>query len=125
LIRRARAKDIFTVAWAMSPEEAHAMAEAGADVIGAMIGVTTGGMSGESQVITLDDAVVAVQAMIEAARIVNPEVLVLTHGGPLLMLKPPSIQLRIPVQQAMLRDPAGKEFPPKKQLWKLPGNISR
>lgn len=82
LIRRARAKDIFTVAWAMSPEEAHAMALAGADVIGAMIGVTTGGMSGESQVISLDEAVADVQAMIDAARKVNPEVLVLTHGGP-------------------------------------------
>jgi len=82
LIRRARAKDIFTVAWAMSPEEAHAMAAAGADVIGAMIGVTTGGMSGESQVISLDEAVADVQAMIDAARNVNPEILVLTHGGP-------------------------------------------
>lgn len=82
LIGRARAKDIFTVAWAMSPEEAHAMAAAGADVIGAMIGVTTGGMSGESQVISLDKAVADVQAMIDAARSVNPEVLVLTHGGP-------------------------------------------
>ncbi|HWQ76362.1 MAG TPA: phosphoenolpyruvate hydrolase family protein [Syntrophomonas sp.] len=82
LIRRARAKDIFTVAWAMSPEEAYQMAEAGADVIGAMIGVTTGGMSGESEVISLEEAVEDVREMMAAARRANPAVLVLTHGGP-------------------------------------------
>ncbi len=82
LIRRARAKNIFTVAWAMSPQEARQMAEAGADVIGAMIGVTTGGMSGASEVISLDEAVAEVRAMIDAARSVNPDALVLTHGGP-------------------------------------------
>lgn len=58
------------------------MAEAGADVIGAMIGVTTGGMSGASEVISLDEAVAEVRAMIDAARSVNPDALVLTHGGP-------------------------------------------
>lgn len=82
LIRRARAKDIFTVAWAMSPREAYTMAEAGADIIGAMIGVTTGGMSGESEVITLEQAVDDVRAMIDAAHSVNPGIIVLTHGGP-------------------------------------------
>lgn len=82
LIRRARAKDIFTAAWAMSPEEAYQMAEAGADVIGAMIGVTTGGMSGESEVISLEEAVEDVREMMAAARRANPGVLVLTHGGP-------------------------------------------
>ena len=82
LIRRARAKEIFTVAWAMSPEEAYQMAEAGADVIGAMIGVTTGGMSGESEVISLEEAVEDVREMMAAARRANPAVMVLTHGGP-------------------------------------------
>lgn len=82
LIRRARAKNIFTLAWAMSPEEACTMAQAGADMIGAMIGVTTGGMSGESEVITVEEATKNVQAMIEAAKSVNPDIMVLTHGGP-------------------------------------------
>lgn len=82
LIRRARAKGIFTVAWAMSPDEAYKMAQAGADVIGAMIGVTTGGMSGASEVISLEEAVQDVRDMIAAARQADPRALVLTHGGP-------------------------------------------
>lgn len=82
LIRRARAKNIFTVAWVMSPQEAFTMAKAGADIIGAMIGVTTGGMSGESEVISLEEATKDVQEMIDAAKTVNPDIIVLTHGGP-------------------------------------------
>ena len=82
LIRKAHAKDIFTIAWAMSPQEAEEMALAGADVIGAMIGVTTGGISGATETTPLEQATLDVQAMIEAARKVNPDVIVLTHGGP-------------------------------------------
>jgi predicted TIM-barrel enzyme len=83
LIRKARNKNIFTVAWVMSPEEAYRMAEAGADVIGAMIGVTFGGMSGEPKVISLEEAIKNIQAMIDAAKTVNHDIIVLTHGGPL------------------------------------------
>ena len=50
-------RDIFTVAWAMNPEEAARMAAAGADVVGAMIGVTGGGMSGACSVTPLEKAV--------------------------------------------------------------------
>jgi len=82
LIRRARERDLFTVAWAMSPEEAARMAQAGADVVGAMIGVTSGGMSGASETVTLEQATEDVQAMVLAAKRENPDVLVLTHGGP-------------------------------------------
>ena len=66
----------------MSPQEAEEMALAGADVIGAMIGVTTGGISGATETTPLEQATLDVQAMIEAARKVNPDVIVLTHGGP-------------------------------------------
>ncbi len=59
------------------------MAKAGADVIGAMIGVTLGGMSGESKVISLEEATKNIQAMIDAAKAVNHDIIVLTHGGPL------------------------------------------
>lgn len=82
LIRRAKAKNIFTVAWVMSPQEAFEMAKVGADIIGAMIGVTAGGMSGESEVISLEKATKDVQEMAEAAKSANPDVIVLTHGGP-------------------------------------------
>ena len=82
LVRRARERDVFTVAWAMSPEEAARMAGAGADVVGAMIGVTSGGVSGARNVTPLEAAALQAREMVEAARRENPEVLVLTHGGP-------------------------------------------
>src|SRR5947209_2910511 len=46
LVEKCRARDIFTVAYAFNEDEARAMAEAGADVIGAHVGLTTGGMIG-------------------------------------------------------------------------------
>ena len=82
LITKAHAKDIFTIAWAMSPAEAEAMAAAGADVVGAMIGVTVGGLSGAKSTTPLEQATLDVQEMAKAAKKVNPDILVLTHGGP-------------------------------------------
>lgn len=82
LIRRAREREIFTVAWAMTPDEARRMAEAGADVVGVMIGVTSGGISGAKEVSPLEQAAADAQAMTLAAKAANPDVLVLTHGGP-------------------------------------------
>ena len=75
-------KDIFTVAWAFNEGEARTMAEAGADVIGAIVGVTGGGLTGAKEVMTLEEATAEVQKMCLAARSVNPDVFVLTHGGP-------------------------------------------
>ena len=66
----------------MSQEEASQMAQAGADGIGAMIGVTVGGMSGALETTPLEQATRDVQAMAEAAKRSNPDVIVITHGGP-------------------------------------------
>lgn len=82
LIRTAHAMDIFTVAWAFNPEEARRMAEAGADVVGALVGVTVGGLTGAKKSLSLEAATEAVQRMCDAAKKVNPDVLVLSHGGP-------------------------------------------
>lgn len=82
LIKAAHQKDIFTVAWAFTPEEGRAMAGAGADVIGAIVGVTTGGMTGAQKSKSLEEATREVNEICKAAKEVNPNVLVLTHGGP-------------------------------------------
>jgi predicted TIM-barrel enzyme len=82
LIRTCRARDVFTLAYAFTPDEARAMAEAGADVIGAHVGLTSGGWIGADEAMTLNDACVATQAMVEAARSARPDVLVVAHGGP-------------------------------------------
>ena len=58
------------------------MAHAGADVVGAIVGVTAGGLTGAKKTLTREEATEQVQAMCVAAREVNKEVMVLTHGGP-------------------------------------------
>jgi predicted TIM-barrel enzyme len=82
LIEHANRRGVFTVAWVFTPEEARRMADAGADVLGAMIGVTAGGLTGATRTQTLEEATEAVQAMCVAAQEIRPDVLVLTHGGP-------------------------------------------
>jgi predicted TIM-barrel enzyme len=82
LIRLCRELDVFTVAYAFNPDEARQMAAVGADVIGAHVGLTSGGLIGAEEALSLDDACRATQAMLEAAVAENPEVLVVAHGGP-------------------------------------------
>jgi predicted TIM-barrel enzyme len=82
LIRLCRERDIFTVAYAFTPEEAAAMAGAGADVVGAHVGLTSGGLIGAEQVPALDEACEATQQMVEAAVAARADVLVVAHGGP-------------------------------------------
>ena len=82
LIARCHARDVFTVAYAFSPDEARAMAEAGADVIGVHVGLTSGGWIGAEETLDVDRACVATQAMLEAARAARSDVLIVAHGGP-------------------------------------------
>jgi predicted TIM-barrel enzyme len=58
------------------------MAQAGADVIGAIVGVTSGGLTGAQELVSLEHAVKIVQEIMEAAQAVNSEIMFLTHGGP-------------------------------------------
>ena len=61
------------------------MADAGADIVVAHMGLTTKGSIGASTALTLEESVQRVQAIADAARGVNNEVLVLCHGGPIAM----------------------------------------
>jgi predicted TIM-barrel enzyme len=83
MIRAAHGLDMLTAPYVFDPDQATAMAEAGADVLVPHMGLTTGGTIGAASAKTLDDAVLLVQAMHDAARRVNPEILVLCHGGPI------------------------------------------
>lgn len=82
LIRKCHERDIFTVAYAFTPEEMRAMAEAGADVIGAHVGTTTGGMIGAGQALDLDAACRRTAELAAAARQVRKDVIIVAHGGP-------------------------------------------
>ncbi len=83
LIRIAHQLDLLTCPYAFNPDEARAMAEAGADVLVPHMGLTTKGAIGAHTAVTLKESARRVQAMRDAAVAVNPDILVLCHGGPI------------------------------------------
>jgi predicted TIM-barrel enzyme len=83
MIRLAHERDFLTAPYVFNEDEATAMAQAGADVLVPHMGLTTGGAIGAETAKSLDDSVRLVQAMHDAAKRVNPEILVLCHGGPI------------------------------------------
>ncbi len=83
MIKTAAELGLLTTPYCFNPDEATAMAKAGADILIPHMGLTTKGSIGAQTTVTLDDCVTAVQAMHDAAKRVNPEILVLCHGGPI------------------------------------------
>jgi predicted TIM-barrel enzyme len=83
MIREARALGLLTCPYVFSEPEARAMAQAGADVLIPHMGLTTKGSIGAKTALTLPEAAKRVQALHDAAKGVNPEVIVLCHGGPI------------------------------------------
>jgi predicted TIM-barrel enzyme len=83
MIAMAREIGLYTTCYVRTPEESRQMAEAGVDLIVPHVGLTSGGTIGAGHSMSLDDAATATQAMIDAARAVNPEVFALAHGGPM------------------------------------------
>jgi len=83
MIRMAREKDLLTTPYVFSADEAVAMTEAGADILVAHMGLTTGGAIGAETAKSLDDCVREIDAFAEAARRVRDDVLILCHGGPI------------------------------------------
>jgi predicted TIM-barrel enzyme len=83
MIAAAHALDLLTTPYVFTPDEARAMTRAGADVIVAHMGVTTGGAVGATSAKTLDACVAEIDAIAAAARRERPEVVVLCHGGPI------------------------------------------
>jgi predicted TIM-barrel enzyme len=83
MIRLARERDLLTSPYCFNPDEARAMAEAGADILVPHLGLTTKGSIGAVSAVSIDDGVRMVQEMHDAAKAVNPDILVLCHGGPI------------------------------------------
>lgn len=83
LIARARALDLLTTPYVFCEADARAMAAAGADIVVCHLGLTTGGAIGAGTALTLADCVPRINAWAVAAQAVNPEVIVLCHGGPI------------------------------------------
>ena len=83
LVRIARENNLLTAPYVFDVESAVAMAEAGADVLVPHMGLTTKGTIGATTAVTLEDCVPLIQNMRDAAMAINPDVLVLCHGGPI------------------------------------------
>ena len=83
MIRQAHQNDLLTTPYAFNEVEAEQMADAGADILVAHMGLTTKGSIGAHTALTLEEAAKKVQAIHDAATSVNPEVLVICHGGPI------------------------------------------
>jgi predicted TIM-barrel enzyme len=85
MIAAAHELDLLTTPYVFNPDEARAMATAGADIIVAHMGVTTGGAIGATSAKSLETCVAEIDAISAAARSVRGDVIVLCHGGPIAM----------------------------------------
>jgi len=83
MIRLAHGKDLFTTPYVFDPQQAEAMAYAGADIIVAHMGLTTGGAIGAETALTLEKCIPRIDAIAQAALCVRTDVIVLCHGGPI------------------------------------------
>ena len=83
MIRVAHEMDLLTTPYAFNESEAEQMADAGADILVAHMGLTTKGSIGAKTALTLEESTKRVQAIHDAAKGVNPEILVICHGGPI------------------------------------------
>lgn len=83
MIRLAAQKEMLTTPYVFSTENAVAMTEAGADIIVAHMGLTTGGSIGAETALKLADCVPLINEWAAAAKKVRKEVIVLCHGGPI------------------------------------------
>jgi predicted TIM-barrel enzyme len=83
MVRLAAERGLLTAPYVFDVEQAEAMTRAGADVLVPHMGLTTKGSIGARTAKTLDDCVELIQAMRDAATAIDPDIIVLCHGGPI------------------------------------------
>ncbi|HJM61365.1 MAG TPA: phosphoenolpyruvate hydrolase family protein [Alphaproteobacteria bacterium] len=85
MVRLARTMKLFTSPYVFNTDDAVAMAEVGADMVVAHLGLTTKGSIGASTALSLEQAPAKVQEICDAAKAARSDVIVLCHGGPIAM----------------------------------------
>ena len=83
MIKKAHDLDLLTAPYVFDPQQARDMASVGADILVAHMGLTTKGSIGAQTALTLDNCVERINEIITAGKEVNPNVLVICHGGPI------------------------------------------
>ena len=82
MIALAHEMDLLTTPYCFNEEEAQAMVKAGADMIVAHVGLTTGGTIGATAAMTMDKAIDVTNRIAEASKAIREDILVICHGGP-------------------------------------------
>jgi predicted TIM-barrel enzyme len=77
--------DLLTTPYVFDVDQAIEMTKAGADILVAHMGLTTGGAIGAESALKLDDCVNRVAEIAEAGRSIRSDVIILCHGGPISM----------------------------------------
>ncbi|MFW7268318.1 phosphoenolpyruvate hydrolase family protein [Gluconacetobacter sp. Hr-1-5] len=85
VVARARQKDMLTTPYVFDVAQAKDMARAGADILVAHMGLTTGGSIGAETAFTLEDSIKLINEISDAAKSVRDDVILLCHGGPIAM----------------------------------------
>ena len=85
LIKLAHEKNLLTTPYVFNKDDAKAMAEAGADFVVCHMGLTTGGSIGAETGLKLQECPAKVESWAQAALTINPEIIILVHGGPVSM----------------------------------------
>jgi predicted TIM-barrel enzyme len=83
MIRVAHELDMFTTPYVFNSDEAVEMAKVGADILVAHMGLTTKGSIGAKTAKTLDESVDEIEKIIDAAKGIRSDILVICHGGPI------------------------------------------
>ena len=124
MIAEAHKLGLLTTPYVFNVDEGERMTRAGADILVVHLGLTTSGSIGATTAVSLDDCVSLIQAVRDAAVKINPEIIVLCHGGPIASPKDAQYVLgrtkgvhgffgassmeRLPVEQAIVDN--AKEF---------------
>lgn len=85
MVRKAHEIGLFTTPYVFDEEDARQMAKAGADILVAHMGLTSKGSIGAETAMDLDEAVKRVQAIHDAGKSINPDIMVICHGGPIAL----------------------------------------
>jgi predicted TIM-barrel enzyme len=111
-IAEAHKLDLLTTPYVFDTDQATEMAKAGADMLVAHVGLTTGGSIGAGVAMTMDESIERVLAIAAAGRKVNPDLLTICHGGP--------FDEPVAVAQAMVRMPGIAGFFGATSIERLP-----
>lgn len=82
MVRIAHEMDLLTTPYCFTEDEARAMVKAGADMVVAHVGLTTGGTIGAAKAMTMDQAIDTTLRIADASRKIRKDILVICHGGP-------------------------------------------